>query len=134
MLGNLDSHSLESDSDRRDSARARLFTLVQSADGKGALWAWDVGLGGMQCHASHVRMAGTFMDLTLRLPGSEDILHIGAQVISFDQTSSGKISLALRFCRLSMKATLAIYRFLDSRRALWDRATMDAARPETLFQ
>ncbi len=106
-------------SDRRGSARSRLFTLVQTGDGLGPMWAWDIGLGGLLVKAKRPRWPGTYLDVTLTLPGTGETLKLGAQVLTLDQDADG-VGMSLRFCRSSAAARLAIYRFLDRRRALWD--------------
>jgi len=109
-----------SQSERRGSARGPLYTLVQSGDGQ-PWWAWDIGLGGMHCQTRAPRWPGTYLDLEFTLPETSDRLRTGAQVVSLDRQPQGDLSLGLRFCRLTARAQLAIYRFLDRRRVLWER-------------
>ncbi|MFC1611861.1 hypothetical protein ACFL6C_12940 [Myxococcota bacterium] len=94
---------------RRTSARSRLFTLVQAHGVDEPMWAWDIGLGGMQCRTRQPRWPGTYLDLSFELPGTREKLEVGSQILS----------LGLRFCMLSTKAQRVIYRFLDRRRTLW---------------
>ncbi len=105
--------------ERRGSARSQLFMLVRAGDGSAPLWAWDISLGGMQCKSKRARWPGTFVDLSFTLPGSNQRLEIGAQVVSLDVGNDGVAVLGLRFCRLAPGAKLALYRFIDGRRGLW---------------
>ena len=111
-------------SERRCSARSRLFTLV-TVRGRGnqdKLWAWDIGLGGMKARSRKARFPGTFLDLEFRLPDSKEILRVGAQVTDMEATDDGSVGLGLRFCRVSPMVQMAIYRFMDRRRRLWEPA------------
>lgn len=114
------------DRDRRKSARSRLFMLVETGDGKGPLWAWDIGLGGLQCRALNVRFPGTYLDLKFRLPGSDEFMKVGGQVTSMDRSEDGSLSLGIRFCVISPRLQMATYRFLDDRRSLWDPKVIHA--------
>jgi len=105
--------------ERRDSARSRLFILVHTGTNDEPMWAWDIGLSGMQCRAPKARWPGTYVDLRFRLPETQEALEVGAQVVSMEPTAGGQVSLGLRFCTVSPKVQRAIYRFLDRRRAMW---------------
>ncbi len=107
------------DPDRRASARSRLHARVEARGLHDPLWAWDIGLGGMQCRARSPRWPGTFLDLSFTLPGTGDTLEVGSQVMSLDQLEDDSLSLGLKFCMLSARDQRSIYRFLDQRRALW---------------
>ena len=109
-----------SSSERRDSARSRLFVVVRATDCPHPMWAWDLSLSGMQCRTLRPRWPGTYMDLRFRLPDIGETLHVGSQVMTLEDAPEGGLSLALRFCNLSSKSQRLIYRFLDSRRGLWD--------------
>ncbi len=113
--------------DRRDSARSPLFMLVHTPAGA-PLWAWDIGLSGMQCRSRAPRWPGTYLDLRFRLPGTHDELKAGAQVMTLDQAED-ELSLGVRFCMLSAMAQRAIYRFLDHRRLLWEKSGQVAPAP-----
>jgi hypothetical protein len=89
------------------------------------LWAWDIGLGGMQCRSRVPRWPGTFLDLAFTLPGSEERLEVGSQILSLDHLDGDDLSLGLKFCMLSARDLRLIYRFLDQRRALWDVDPVD---------
>lgn len=122
---------------RRTSARSRIYMMVRANRLKDALWAFDIGLGGLQCQSRAVMFPGTYLDLSFRLPGTRELLKVGAQVAALGETpsgdASGGVALGLRFCRLSARAQLSIYRFLDKRRSLWtsrdDAPQETAARP-----
>jgi hypothetical protein len=120
--------------DRRASARTRLFTLVETRGAKEPLWAWDIGMGGMQCRAKTARWPGTYLDLCFTLPGTDEALEVGSQVLSLDQLEEEGVSLGLRFCMLSPRAQRAIYRFLDARRVLWsgEKPPAPAAPPRLI--
>jgi hypothetical protein len=111
--------SAPSADDRRTSARTRLFTLVHSRGQREPLWAWDIGLGGMQCRSRAARWPGTYLDLRFTLPGTDDTLDVGGQVLTLDQLEDDGVSLGMRFCMLSPRAQRSIYRFIDARRVLW---------------
>jgi hypothetical protein len=112
-------HQSANDNDRRNSARSRLFMLVRTKQ-PGTLWAWDIGLGGMQCKSSRMMWPGTYLDVEFTLPGTKEAVSAGAQVISIGTDADGTTTLAFRFCRLPDQGRLAIYRFLDRRRYLWE--------------
>lgn len=105
--------------ERRGSARSPVFMLVQCKDGRGAMWAWDAGLGGLQCRSRVVRFPGTYLDVSFRLPGDAYRYHVGAQVTTLDRADDGSVSLGLRFCMVSPRLQMGLYRFLDRRRRLW---------------
>ncbi|MBC7794653.1 MAG: hypothetical protein H7Z43_13190 [Clostridia bacterium] len=108
---------------RRDSARTRLHmavNLTRASDlSSRTLWAYDIGLGGMQCRCKDVMFPGTYLDLAFRLPGTRELLKVGAQVASLGESPEGGVTLRVRFCRLSARTQLSIYRFLDKRRDRW---------------
>lgn len=116
----MDHSASVSSAERRLSARAPLFMLVQSNGSPEAFFANDIGLGGMLCQTKKPRWPGSFLDVRFQLPETAEPLTSGAQVISLDEGKSKTLSMGLRFCNLSSKAELAIYRFLDRRRQLWD--------------
>lgn len=118
-------------SNRRGSARSQLFMMVRTKNA-GTLWAWDIGLGGMACKGSRLVWPGTYVDLDFTLPGTKESLRVGAQVISIATDPDGAPSLSLRFVNLSDRDKLAIYRFLDRRRYLWEdkRARQKRLNPE----
>jgi hypothetical protein len=113
--------------DRRGSARSRLFALVDARGVNDPLWAWDIGLGGMQCRSRAPRWPGTYLDLSFTLPGTTEKLEVGSQVLSIDQLEDDSLSLGLKFCMLSAKDQRVIYRFLDQRRALWSAEPIENA-------
>lgn len=108
---------------RRNSARMRLHmpvNITRASDlTSRILTAFDIGLGGMQCVSKIVVFPGTYVDLAFRLPGTRELLKVGAQVASLSDSADGSAVLGLRFCRLSARAQLSIYRFLDKRRERW---------------
>lgn len=114
---------------RRDSARSRMFVLIDAADGRGPMIGYDIGLGGLLCRTRAVRLPGTFLDLSFTLPGTAEQIRIGSQVVSLDAEPNGEAILGLRFCMPSRLAQMAIYRFLDARRALWDEVVIETRRP-----
>jgi hypothetical protein len=103
---------------QRNSARSRVFMLVRSPGG--SFWAWDIGLGGMSAKTKRVVFPGTFLDLQFTLPGTTDPLALGAQVVGLAQDDDGTMTVSLRFCRVPDNTRLALYRFLDRRRYLWE--------------
>ena len=105
--------------DRRTSARSPLFMMVRGRDTRDPLWAWDISLGGLLCRSKKPRWPGTYLDLCFRLPNTNEVLEVGSQVLSIDDAPEGALSMGLRFCRISAKTELSIYRFLDRRRGLW---------------
>jgi hypothetical protein len=114
---------------RRDSARSRVFMLVQVGEGgsHGSMWAHDIGLGGMLCRAGAARFVGTYLDLSFTLPGTDEVVTAGGQVTQLDSDDNGYL-LGIRFCMLSRRAQMAIYRFLDRRRPLWDPKVVPAPK------
>ena len=108
---------------RRNSARTRLHmpvNVTRATDRSSrTMYAFDIGLGGIQCQSKIAVFPGTYLDLAFRLPGTRELLKVGAQVASLGETPDGDITLGLRFCRLSARAQLSIYRFLDKRRERW---------------
>ncbi len=123
--------------ERRESARSRLFTLVEAKGSREPLWALDLGLGGMQCRSKRPRWPGTYLDLSFVLPGTDEKVEAGSQVLTLDQLEDGELSLGLRFCMLSPRDQRAIYRFLDARRQLWSKepvATQAAPQPPSLLE
>ena len=106
--------------ERRDSARSRIFVLVHAGASDEPMWAWDIGMSGMQCRSPKPRWPGTYLDLRFRLPETTEPIELGAQVVSMEPAAGGHVSLGLRFRAMSPKAQRAIYRFLDRRRALWE--------------
>ncbi|OGQ83689.1 MAG: hypothetical protein A2289_15750 [Deltaproteobacteria bacterium RIFOXYA12_FULL_58_15] len=107
---------------RRQSARSPIFTLVKARGSREPMWAWDIGMGGMQCRTQQPRFPGSFVDLQFALPGSNDVLDVGGQVLSLEQLDA-HLSVGLRFCMLSSRDQRLLYRFLDQRRALWSGET-----------
>ncbi len=103
--------------DRRDSARSPLCMAVRCGDD--FLWAWDLGLGGLQCRSRRPWFPGTYLDMEFTIPGGE-AFKVGGQVASLDQAPDGGLSFGIRFCRPPAQLRLAIYRFLDQRRRVWD--------------
>ena len=107
--------------DRRGSVRSSLFILVRIKARGELMWATDISLGGMQCRARLPHWPGTYLDVSFALPDTRESIDVGAQVISLGQAGDGEVLLGLRFCRLTARAEMAIYRFLDRRRALWSQ-------------
>jgi len=105
--------------ERRNSARSRSFILVQPRDGTPSMWASDISLGGMQCRTNTTRWPGSYLDLSFTLPDTRETFEVGAQVLSLGKADDGQLMLGLRFCRIPAGAQMAIYRFLDRRRAMW---------------
>ncbi len=133
MVAAFDLHSLNPvtaslANERRASARSCLYILVDAHDGKEPMWACDISFGGMQCRASTPRWPGTYLDVSFSLPDTREAIEVGAQVIALGQAADGALTLGLRFCRISARAQMAIYRFLDRRRPLW-YATAQAEPP-----
>ena len=112
---------------RRQSARSPLFMLVETD--QEMLWAIDMGLGGIKCQAKSYAEVGRFMDLRFRLPGDSRHLKVGGQVTGFDRCEKGTVTLNMRFCRFGNSDQLALYRFMDRRRSLWDRSSAAEASP-----
>jgi len=112
---------LEVSTERRTSARSPLFMMVRDKRTSSSLWASDIGLGGMQCRSKTARFPGTYLDLSFRLPDTQDELQVGGQVLSLDEMTPGQLALGVRFCMVSSKAEREIYRFMDRRRSLWDQ-------------
>ena len=114
---------------RRASARSRIYMMVRTSRVKDPLWAFDIGLGGLQVKSSVVVFPGTYLDLAFRLPGSKELHKVGAQVATLGdapdddvlqgRATTGGVALGLRFCKLTARVQMAIYRFLDKRRHLW---------------
>jgi len=120
---------------RRASARGRLYMMVRAGRLPDPLWAYDIGLGGLKAVSKSIVFPGTYLELSFRLPGTRELLKVGAKVATLGDApahASGSVALGLRFCRLSQCFKLSIYRFLDKRRGLWTRdenAHGDAAKP-----
>ena len=55
-------------------------------------------------------------------PDSRERIVTGSQVMVVDTSEAQELMLGLRFCCLADGARMAIYRFLDRRRRLWDKA------------
>jgi hypothetical protein len=119
--------SADASSDRRASARSQSFILVTTSDGGGPMWASDIGLGGMQCKSQTLRWPGAYLDVEFTIPDTRETVNVGAQVLSLNRDRDDDLTLGLRFCRISGHDQLAIYRFLDRRRCMWD----PTAEPET---
>ncbi len=113
--------------DRRDSARTRVFVLVHAGREEEPMWAWDIAMGGMQCRSNTPRWPGTYLDLRFRLPDSEEMLEVGAQVMTLEPAAGGQVSLGMSFRALSPKAQRELYRFLDRRRQMWNEERRFAA-------
>jgi hypothetical protein len=103
---------------KRDSARTPVFMLVQTS--AGALWAFDVGMGGLRVFSRKMLNIGQYLDVSFRLPDEDTEHKVGAQVASFQSWPQGGLAVRLRFCRPSKSLQLALYRLLDRRRAMWD--------------
>ena len=106
------------DHDRRGSALFPAFILVRERNG-GPMWACDVGLGGMLLKSRRMRFPGTYMDLSFTLPGTTEVIRVGAHIMNLVHHENGTFTLAARYCRLTSKAQMALYRFLDQRRVMW---------------
>ncbi len=125
---------------RRSSARSRIYMMVRASRVKEPLWAFDIGLGGLQVASPMVVFPGTYLDLQFRLPGSKEVHKVGAQVATLgdvpddDQLEGGSkgasVALGLRFCKLTARAQLSIYRFLDKRRNLWTTGGDETAQAD----
>ncbi len=122
--------AIQKSGERRTSARSPLFMLVNITGGNAGvdqLWAWDIGLGGIQARSRKTIFPGTFVDLKFSLPGTPDAMSVGGQVTSIDEAPEGGLSLGIKFCRPSRRLRMSIYRFLDSRRVLWDETVVSPA-------
>ncbi len=107
---------------RRASARGRLHMRVLAGKLPEPIYAIDISLGGMKAVSRSLVFPGTYLDLSFRLPGTRELLKVGAQVATLGDAPGhepGSVTLGLRFCRLSKGIELSIYRFLDKRRGLW---------------
>ena len=112
-------------SNRRSSARTPVCMLVHTDDGRDPIWAWDLGLGGLRCNSSNLRMPGDFLNVRFALPGESETYKVKCQITSLDGDVNGSSILSLRFCATSARLTMALYRFLDRRRALWSDTIPD---------
>jgi hypothetical protein len=131
---------LSTQSFRRASARSRIYMMVRASRVKDPLWAFDIGLGGLQVKSSALLFPGTYMDLQFRLPASKEVLKVGAQVATLGEapdddvlqggSTGGRVALGLRFCKLTARAQLSIYRFLDKRRHLWTTTGDETAQAD----
>lgn len=95
---------------------------------EGSLWAHDLGLGGLQAVSQQLHCVGQFLDLRFRLPGRPEELKVGGQITRVEPAGEGSVTLRIRFCHVSPKVQMAIYRFLDARRAMWDEREMEQPR------
>lgn len=115
--------------ERRNSARTPVFMLVRNLQTRDGMFAWDIGMGGMQCRARRPLWPGTYLDLGFKLPETSELLEVGGQVMTLNDGAQGDLGLGVRFCAISRKAQLALYRFLDRRRLLWDPSA-EQPRPQ----
>ena len=106
--------------DRRASARSRSCILVTPQDGTSPLWAVDIGLGGMQVKSRTTRFPGTYLDVQFALPDTREKIRLTTQVVNLGRRGDDGVYTGLRFCRVAKNDQLAIYRFLDRRRLLWE--------------
>ncbi len=114
-------HTSSTPSNRRGSARSPLFMQVFTGDGE-AIFAWDIGLGGLKARGKKTRLPGQYVDLEFTLPQTKTTLKLGGQVTTIDSYREGTrfgVELGIRFCRISDTDQIQLYRFLDKRRALW---------------
>jgi hypothetical protein len=116
-------HSSET---RRTSARTALFMLVHTQEG--TLWAHDIGMGGLLAVSNRLSCVGQFLDLAFRLPGRPELLKVGGQITKVEPAGEGAVALRVRFCNPSPKVQMALYRFLDGRRAMWDENEIERPR------
>src|ERR1044072_8443845 len=65
---------------RRASVRGRLYMMVRAERLPDPLWAYDIGLGGLKVESRWIVFPGTYLDLSFRLPGTRELLKVGAQV------------------------------------------------------
>jgi hypothetical protein len=107
---------------RRASVRGPLYVLVEARTVAQPMWAFDLSLGGARCVTERPIWPGTYLDLAFTLPDSHERIVTGSQVVTLDTSESQEVMLGLRFCCLADGARMAIYRFLDRRRRLWDPA------------
>jgi hypothetical protein len=120
---------------RRSSARGRLHMMVKAGKLPEPIWAIDIGLGGLKAVSRSLVFPGTYLDLSFRLPGTRELLKVGAQVATLGDAPGyepGSVTLGLRFCRVSKGNELSIYRFLDKRRGLW--TSQGESKPEEHMQ
>lgn len=113
--------------ERRSSARSPLFTLVRSD--RGTLWAYDIGLGGMFCRGTAAIARGALLRLEFKLPEIDARIVGQGEVITCIAGDDGRYNLGIRFTEVSRAARMAIYRFLDRRRELWEQPAAPATRP-----
>ncbi|MBN1960788.1 MAG: PilZ domain-containing protein [Deltaproteobacteria bacterium] len=110
---------------RRLSARGPLYMLVEARAHKPAFWAFDVSLGGIRCISEKPIWPGTYLDLSFIIPDSREHIVTGGQIITLDINENDEVLIGIRFCCLASGASMAIYRFLDRRRRLWDPTLKD---------
>ncbi len=109
---------------RRVSARSPVYMVVEDLTGGADLVATDIGLGGLQCTSRQSKWPGQFLELAFTLPELDERVRVGAQVLSIDASSDGRMAMALRFCLPCRKTKMLLYTFLEQRRALWDNQSL----------
>jgi len=119
--------------ERRNSARSKVYMLVQTSKLRNPLWARDIGLGGMQCSTSQWVGPGTFLQVHFRLPTLDETFEVGSQVLTVKEFARDNLYLGLRFCDVPDAARMAIYRFLDKRRLMWDEKAMAALKKKPVL-
>ena len=109
---------------RRVSARSPVYMAVRDVKGGSAMTATDIGLGGLQCTTTSAHWPGQFLQLEFTLPELDEQVRVGAQVLSIDASSEGRMAMGLRFCLPCRKTKMLLYTFLEQRRALWDNQSL----------
>lgn len=104
---------VETDAERRDSARVPLRLLVRDVALGGSFEPYDgnVGIGGVYFEALHPPV-GTALELRFIVPGAREEVRVAGDVLRVSREGH-RFGAHVRFVEIPLEAELAIARFLQ---------------------
>ncbi len=105
--------------ERRSSARSAAALTARALDGKSDLRILDISMGGMLATSASTRMPGTLFKVEIAFKELNETIELWAKVLDLKNNNLGEVAHKIEFCYLTPKATLVLYRHLDSTRSEW---------------
>ena len=105
--------------ERRSSARSAAALTARALDGYSDLRVLDISMGGMLATSATTRLPGSLFKVQITFKELGETIDLWAKTLDLRPTAGGEVAHTIEFCYLTPKATLVLYRHLDSTRNEW---------------
>ncbi len=105
--------------ERRSSARSGAALTAMALDGRSDLRILDISMGGMLAISPTTRLPGSLFKVRINFEKLGESIDLWAKTLDLRPTAGGEVAHKIEFCYLTPKATLLLYRHLDSTRNEW---------------